>query len=403
MLEARHAAVIAGLGIAGMVAVPRSAVAWEGAALSAAIADMPIAAFAVGVVGGFAIGGIAYFVTQNGQIRPAKLDGKHFAEYVDELNRDRAVQNTAVTARSAKHMRLDVEPTLPPVGAHARTGRHFASQADAFSPQTLEDRVPSPEIVDYADVAQSYVANERQEKKKAARARGVAAVLLDRIEQKSFPTIARGAAKIENSDSWWVDIEPVTPNVTAVSAPEPELPALTKQEKLALARENAAKRQAAEKITRAVPLVDQGVYPERRSAEELDDGEDLWTTALAAMDELIPSAAFSDTVGNVETIDEPDGLELPTEFLNLETHERVREFYDASAFVDFAVGNDVSQPTVAVEMQQGAGFLKVIEGGSQNTGRLDRRAKSTRESSRDGARESSASVTGKHFAVAVEA
>lgn len=410
MLKARHAAIIAGLGIAGAYVLPNSALALEGVALSGAAAVNPYLAFPVGIVAGLAVGGLAYVAVRASQNSRAKPVGKHSAEYVDALNRERAAQNTIVEAHGAKHMRLDAEVTLAPVGAHARIGRHFATRAEAFAIETLEDRVPSPELADYESIAQGYVASERQEEKKAVRSRGVAAVLLERIGQKNdFPTIERGISKIDESESWWGDVDSVADTAVTASAPEElPLPELSAEEKRAIARENAEKRRAAEIITRSVPLVDQGVYPERRSAEELAEGEDLWTTALAAMDDLMPTEAFADNVGSAETIDEPDGLELPTEFLSIETHERVPEFYDATAFVDFAEGNETAQPTAPIEPQPAGAMFKVIEGGSQNTARLPRIPRASRPS-RDAqiaSRERGddpANTTGRHFSEAKEA
>lgn len=382
MLKARHAAIIAGLGIAGAYALPSSAFAWEGIAISGAAAVNPLVAFPVGVAAGLAVGGLAYVAVRARQSSLEKPIGKHSVEYVEALNRERAAQNTIVETYGAKHMRVDAEVTLAPVGAHARIGRHFATREEAFAIETLEDRVPSLEIVDYESIAQGYVASERQEEKKAARSRGVAAVLLERIGQKDvFPTIERGISKIDESESWWGDDDTVPISAVTASAPEElTLPELSAEEKSAIARENAEKRRAAEIITRSVPQVDQGVYPERRSAEEIAEGEDLWTTALAAMDDLMPTAAFTDNVGSAETIDEPDGLELPTEFLNLETHEKAQELYDATAFVDFAEDNEATQATAPIEPQPAGTFLKVIEGGSQNTARLPRLPRSPRPS-----------------------
>lgn len=397
MLQARHAAVVAGLGVAGQFVLPRGASAWEGAAASAFVGELPLAAFAVGIAAGVAVGGAVLVVSGAAKKSPKNVKGKHFAANVDAKNRMKAEQDTVPLARGSKHMRLEAEPTMPPVGMHARVGKHFASAEAVPGASGLEARVPSPEVTDYVYVAQRYVASERQQKKNALRSRGVASVLLERMDLKrGFPSIERGVSQVDNSDEWWVDLEPVTSSVTAAPAPKAmPLPELSIEEKRAIARENAAKRLAAERISRAVAQVDQGVYPELRTVEEVGEEEDLWTMALTAMDDLMPPIIFSDNVGNADTIDEPDGLELPTQFLRVRDRESVPEFHDATAFVDYALDDEFSQSATGVLRSRTGTFLKVIEGGTQSTARLERHTRASHETK--------ANAYGKHFAEAAEA
>ena len=395
MFEARHAAVVAGLGVAGAFSLPRTASAWEGFALSSVLTEMPLLAFGIGIAGGFAVGGVVYAVHRVTRKPAPRAKGKHFAENIAVCYQLSDTQDTTPLLRGSKHMRLDAEFTVPVTGSHARRGKHFAVVIENPAPMSLDARIPSPEVIDYENVAQRYVLNEKQQKSKAIRSRGVAAVLLERMDlQRGFPSIERGVSQLEASESWWSDFEPVSANVTATPAPNAAaLPELSIEEKRAIARENAAKRRAAERITRAIPQVDQGMYPELRTVEDIDDGEDLWTMALKAMDDLMPVAAFSDNVGTAETIDEPDGLELPTEFLRSRKREMVPEFYDTSAFIDFIVNDELARSSSDAVRRRST--LKIIEGGTQSTGRLGRHTRPTREIR--------TSTAGKHFAVAAEA
>lgn len=395
MFEARHAAVVAGLGVGDIIAFPTSAAALVAINPSALLEETPGLAFVVGAVAGFAVvgafAGISHLVSKAGE-RPASANGRHFAENVAVSAQPVTV--SAAPAYTSRHMRVDAEPTTPAVGAHARVGRHFASEIEEEKPLSLEARIPSPEITDYVNVAERYVSDERKQKNKAMRAKGVAAVLVERMDlQKGFPTIERGVSQVDLSESWWDDLEPVSPNVTAAPAPEPY--ELTPREKRILARENAAKRRAAERISRSVAQIDQGMYPELRTADDLDEGEDLWAMALSAMEDHMPQVVFSDNVGNADTIDEPDGLEANTNFLTFRARNRRPDINDTAAYINYIVGDELARSSSDAVRRRSKSYLTLLEGGTQNTGRVGRHVRGTRELQ--------ASSTGKHFAQAAEA
>ena len=394
MFEARHAAVVAGLGMGGVFTFPSPVAAWEGIAIPAILTDTPGLAFAVGALGGFAVVGAFYGISHLLDRPDPKMTGRHFAGNVVVSVQPQPGPVETESVPVSRHMRMGVEPTNPVVGAHSRSGRHFAKAVEVAEPLSLEARIPSPEITDYVRVAERYVSDERDVKNKAMRAKGVAAVLIERMDKrKGFPMIERGVSQVDLSESWWDDFEPVTANVTA--APVPEIHELTASEKRAIARENAAKRRTAERISRSVAQIDQGIYPELRTADDLDEGEDLWAMALAAMDDLMPPVTFSDNVGNADTIDEPDGLEPNTSFLTFRAAQRRPEIYDTASLVDYLVGDELARSTSATMRRRSVSYLKVIEGGTQSTGRVGRHARGTRELN--------TSTYGKHFAVAAEA
>ena len=398
MFETRHAATVAGLGLGGVFAFPITSAAWEGLIPYSVLTETPGLGFAVGAVAGAAVIGVFAGVShltgkaskRNGSNKRA--NGRHFAENVPAPQPQASM--TEAPRPASRHMREGAEPTMPAVGAHARGGRHFAVASDVEQPLSLEARVPSPEITDYVSIAERYVSDERKQKSKATRAKGVAAVLVERMDlEKGFPTIERGVAQVDVSDTWWDDLEPVSVGVTA--APVPEVHELTAQEKRTLARENAAKRRAAERITRAVPQIDQGVYPELRTAEDLDEGEDLWAMALAAMEDHMPQVVFSDNVGNADTIDEPDGLEPNTNFLRFPPRVVRPDINDTAAYIDYIVGDELARSSSDAVRRRSRSYLKLLEGGTQSTGRIGRHVRGTRELR--------ASTSGKHFATAAEA
>lgn len=395
MFEARHAAVVAGLGLGEVIAFPTTASALVAINPSTILAETPGLAFVVGAVAGFAVvgafAGISHLVSKADE-QPTNANGRHFAGNV--VVSAQPMEAEAAPVYVSRHMRVDAEPTMPAVGAHARTGRHFAVADDENKQLSLEARIPSPEITDYVNVAERFVNDERKEKSKAVRAKGVAAVLVERMDlQKGFPTIERGASQIELSETWWDDLEPVAPNVTATAVTD--LPELTTREKRILARENAAKRRAAERISRSVAQVDQGMYPELRTADDLDDGEDLWMMAMTAMEDHMPQVVFSDNVGNADTIDEPDGLAANTNFLTFRARAQRPEFNDTASFIDYIVSDELARSSSDAVRRRSRSYLTLLEGGTQSTGRVGRHVRGTRELQ--------ASSTGKHFAQAAEA
>ena len=400
MVEARHAAVVAGLGMGGVFTFPSPAAAWEATGIYNILTETPGLAFAIGAVAGFAVVGALYGVSQLLSGHEKQATGRHFASNVETASKAQAqaqpAAEIAAPAPTHRHMRMDAEPTTPATGAHARKGRHFATTAavEAEEPLSLAARVPSPEITDYINVAERYVSDERGRKNKAMRSRGVASVLIERMDlQKGFPTIERGVSQVEEVGSWWDEFEPVTSNVTA--APAPVVHELTESEKRTIARENAAKRRKAERISRSVAQIDQGVYPELRTADDLDETEDLWAMALSAMDDLMPPVVFSDNVGNADTIDEPDGLEPNTNFLTFRAARRRPELYDTASLVNYLVGDELARSRSATMRSRSVSYLKVIEGGTQSTGRVGRHTRGTRELE--------PVSYGKHFVVAAEA
>ena len=256
---------------------------------------------------------------------------------------------------------------------------------------------------DYVNVAERYVKHETLSARMAARARGVASVLHDRLGGDKFeglPIIERADGSVGDvGTSWWN--ERLGESVRLVGAPDQldlapsvnqtadslEIPAWmdpvprraaearaeaaqvegTEGRKLTPAMEFARSRAA--RIAQSVPEVYQGKYPERRDADELDQG-DLWETALEAMDENIDRGprvpAFSDVVGSADTIDDPTGLEDPTKFIPFRTPAGHPEVVDTESYIDYLIDDEFSRNKSQAARRSSREYLHVIQGGSQS-------------------------------------
>ena len=118
-------------------------------------------------------------------------------------------------------------------------------------------------------------------------------------------------------------------------------------------------------ISRRVAEVNEGMFPERRSADELEH-EDVWEQALAAMGEAIAEEApvFQDMVGGPATIDDPDGLEGPTGFIPFRVPAAHPEVVDTETYVDYLLRDELSHNSSLVIRKSSHAHLRVIEGGT---------------------------------------
>ena len=118
-------------------------------------------------------------------------------------------------------------------------------------------------------------------------------------------------------------------------------------------------------IARHVAEVNVGMFPERRSAEDLEH-EDVWEQALAAMGEAIAEEApvFQDMVGGPSTIDDPDGLEGPTGFIPFKVPAAHPEVVDTETYVDYLLRDELSHNSSQVIRTSSRAHLRVIEGGT---------------------------------------
>lgn len=137
-------------------------------------------------------------------------------------------------------------------------------------------------------------------------------------------------------------------------------------------------------ITHRVAQIDEGLYPEKRTADDLDKS-DMWSSALQALDEKIgvapekagfaASPAFLDVIGGGDTIDEPDGLAGKTDFILFKIPAGHPEVTDTESYINHLISDEFSRsPSPSIRMSSRR-FMRVIEGGTHGmraTGRTGR-------------------------------
>ena len=429
----RNPAVVAGLlGTWGAV-VPQTAYAATLADLGRDVAGNPVATFALGVACGVAATSVVALLAQAHARRED-------AEKDDQVEEPTAVLGARGAVAASEEAGLEApvapaaqaescQPAQPatPAPSRSHAAPTMAEPADhyvgvmpvsgAYSVDetiarpvnaVIASRVPavdeeSANENDYVNVAERYVKHETLSARMAARARGVASVLHDRLGGDKFeglPIIERADGSVGDvGTSWWN--ERLGESVRLVGAPDQldlapsvnqtadslEIPAWMDPvpRRAAAARAEAAQvegtegrkltpamefaRSRAARIAQSVPEVYQGKYPERRDADELDQG-DLWETALEAMDENIDRGprvpAFSDVVGSADTIDDPTGLEDPTKFIPFRTPAGHPEVVDTESYIDYLIDDEFSRNKSQAARRSSREYLHVIQGGSQS-------------------------------------
>ena len=213
----------------------------------------------------------------------------------------------------------------------------------------------------------------------AARAKGVRAVLAERLGRDALdgvPIIERAnGTTIEVTPSWFDQtVAPALASITGVTS-RIEDTATRMEQTTGVLRVQTDEPSRASYIAHRVAEVNVGIFPERRSGDELERG-DVWEEALAAMGETIAQnnpqafgapAVFQDVVGGPSTIDDPDGLEGPTGFIPFRVPAAHPEVVDTETYVDYLLRDEISQNGSPVLNRSPHAHLRVIEGG---TGKL---------------------------------
>ncbi len=188
-------------------------------------------------------------------------------------------------------------------------------------------------------------------------------------------------AKLEDTDQY-VQLDTSAPEAGAAapvasapvpagtaSAPAANAPARVADVPTAGAGEPAAVREGKKSrtayITERVAEVDRGVFPERRSAKDLEH-EDVWEQALAAMGETIreETPVFQDVVGGPASIDDPDGIEDSTGFIPFRVPAGRPEVVDTETYIDYLLHDEISHNESRVVRRMAHNYLRVIEGGT---------------------------------------
>ena len=313
MTEGRNPAVVAGL-LSGLVLVAEPASVY---ALTAnEIRQTPLGAIFTGIGVGLAavavISGAAVVVSRVAN-RGEKTDGAEAkiqpsttSQVEDEAaspKRVAAASNfspeeslvipldsprRSIAAYKPKHMKasqwdmtgsIRVQSAEPPVQSTeppAKKAQVVSAAAEGVLPVRAK-KAPAHSTNDYAQIAENYTKLLSWRERTVARAKGAAAVLLERLGQDpmdGLPIIERADGTVGDvGTAWWtkaVGEESITRDFGIAEIGAEAIP------------EDFTNHAA--DISSRISYVDQGVFPEKRTIDELEHVDD-WTLALAAMDE----------------------------------------------------------------------------------------------------------------------
>ncbi len=306
MTEGRNPAVVAGL-LSGLVLVAEPASAY---ALTAnEIRQTPLGAIFTGIGVGLAavavISGAALVVSRSVN-RGEKIDGVEAKSQSATTfqSSDEALSSKQVSAASnfsseesivipldssrrsiaaykPKHMRAsqwDMTGSIRVQSAKlsAKKSQVVSTTAEGVLPVRAK-KAPAHSTNDYAQIAENYTKLLSWRERTVARAKGAAAVLLERLGQDpmdGLPIIERADGTVGDvGTAWWtkaVGEESITRDFGIAEIGAEAIP------------EDFTNHAA--DISSRISYVDQGVFPEKRTIDELEHADD-WTLALAAMDE----------------------------------------------------------------------------------------------------------------------
>ena len=288
-----------------------------------------------------------------------------------------AVPNPEMSPAVAQVAKAPIEPETKGEHPHRKTG-HVAR--------------------DYGDVAENYVHRETLRNRMVSRAEGVAAVLKSRIGSNmmdGIPVITRPDGSVGDvGTGWWEravgpsaiesrvafvedDVIPsdftdpgirpmiAMPSYDDLSAEQSRSSSGDEESELRSARSGA--------IAGRVAFVDEGVYPEKRTIDEVE-AEDVWTSALKALDEKIEAqsaanqaTSFIDAVGDSDTIDEPDDMAADTQFIPFRTPAGHPEVVDTDSYVNYLIDEEFSHSSSTAVRRSSRDFLRMLEGGTSAT------------------------------------
>lgn len=194
----------------------------------------------------------------------------------------------SIAAYKPKHMRASqwdmtgsirvqsAELPVQPAKLPAKKSQVVSTAAEGVLPVRTK-KAPAHSTNDYAQIAENYTKLLSWRERTVARAKGAAAVLLERLGQDpmdGLPIIERADGTVGDvGTAWWtkaVGEESITRDFGIAEIGAEAIP------------EDFTNHAA--DISSRISYVDQGVFPEKRTIDELEHADD-WTLALAAMDE----------------------------------------------------------------------------------------------------------------------
>lgn len=194
----------------------------------------------------------------------------------------------SIAAYKPKHMRASqwdmtgsirvqsAELPVQPAKLPAKKAQIVSTTAEGVLPVRAK-KAPAHSTNDYAQIAENYTKLLSWRERTVARAKGAAAVLLERLGKDpmdGLPIIERADGTVGDvGTAWWtkaVGEESITRDFGIAEIGAEAIP------------EDFTNHAA--DISSRISYVDQGVFPEKRTIDELEHADD-WTLALAAMDE----------------------------------------------------------------------------------------------------------------------
>lgn len=384
----RNPAIVAGLIGAACLAEPGVAC---GAPLEGAV-DLVLAEPARAFAAGVAIGALAALGTVGLValvVRQARSRSGARAAAADvEAGAASADETSERPARAPKHMRTEPEAEEAPAPQPSRRSRRAAgAQPPRQAPRA------SHAATDYEQIAVNQARRASFSERMALRAQGVAATLRDRMGagmMDGIPVIARADGSVGDvGTSWWqAAVGPdaiIRDSGFAMDEDSFAIPSSFSADgrsQLLGAAQAAAPRTgdtaprpvSAAGTSGRVANVGQGACPEAAADGGAED--DDWAAALRSLDERIVAEAalfetveFSDAVGGIDTLDEPDNLELPTSFIPFKTPAGHPEVVDAESYVDYLIGDEFEKNSSPAARHSSRRFLRVLQGGTQPSSR----------------------------------
>lgn len=377
--------------------------------------------FAIGCVAGAAVtGGVSFAIFRSREGEAVEREARQTFQESARVQASAPMREVDYGARETpvvrgRHMRVDWENTgnirvqrVQPSAATHLSSESFSKNPPAAQPSFVAEAAPEASHVahDYEDVAENYVRRQTLSQRMAARAEGVKAVLSERMNadmMDGLPVIERADGTVADvGTSWWVDAidegkarpaETFSYAVDApaeinfdVSAPKASVPAFDADESVVFEHVDvinpdipssaAADAERARLIASRLSNIDQSVYPEARPASSpAHSAQDMWATALEALDEqaAAPVDEVETIIGNMDSLDEPDGLEADTSFIPFRIPAGHPEVVDTDTYVDYLIDQEFSQNQSSAARHSSREFLHVIEGGSHKMRHLARR------------------------------
>lgn len=395
MSEKRNPAIIAGLAGATSLMAPQCAYALPLFDIATGVNSEALA-FAVGATSGALLVGAAWGVSALVAARRRRNEA--------ELSAFDFGQPTCVTGAIPSSAVKASEPA-----SVAPSGKHFKAGVTVDAGGEVQTSA-SHATTDYGQIAENYVAQRSFRERKNRRAEGVAAALAARFGagmMEGVPVIERADGSVGDvGTSWWTQTvgEARIESNHGYARDEADDVAIPASFSTAAARgkwdPEAMHRPDRSEISQRIAFVDEGVYPEVRA--EQDETGDIWKSALARMDENIAAdpetpnqdpIGFIDSVGDSETLDEPDNLALKTSYLPFRAPAGHPEVVDTESYIEYLIEDEFARNSSKAARRSSYRFLKMLEGGTQ----------ATVSSLRGLTAQLAQAPSGKHFATALAA